>query len=85
MNTFNLKESIKALSIPYHLNVGEKTEILKNNLRLLDCALPIIWEEALKIVELHPNRTLNQLAESLIEINPVVMTVPFNLLYMQIA
>lgn len=71
MHTFNKKEPpLKTLSLPYYLNLGELTEILKNNLRLLDGHLPLIWEETLKINERHPNQTLSQLAEGLKEINP---------------
>lgn len=70
MNPFNKQEPIKTLSIPHHLNLGEMTEILKGNLRLLDGHLPMIWVETLKTNELHPNRTLNQLANSLKEMNP---------------
>lgn len=70
MNTFNKREPITRLSNPHLLDLGELTEILKSNLRLLDGHLPLIWEEVLKINLLYPNRTLNQLAESLKEINP---------------
>lgn len=70
MNTFNKQEPIKTLSTPHHLNLGEMTEILKSNLRLLDGHLPMIWEAALKINNLLPNLTLNQLADSLKHTNP---------------
>jgi len=70
MNTYNKQEPIKTLSTPHYLNLGEMTEILKSNLRLLDGDLPKIWEGTLKINELHPDRTLNQLADILREMNP---------------
>ncbi len=70
MNAFSKQDPIKTLSTPHYLNLGEMTEILKSNLRLLDGDLPMIWGETLKINVLHPNRTLNQLADILKEMNP---------------
>jgi hypothetical protein len=70
MNTSYKQEPLTVLTTPHHLNLGEMTETLKSNLRLLDGHLPLIWKETLKLNSLYPNSDFNQLAGSLKETNP---------------